>query len=751
MTFTKDVQIIFSLAVQEAQRRHHEYLMTEHLLYAMLYANESKAILINCGGNIDELRSSIDDYFDSHIESAESVDYAADNVDAVPEQTVALQRVLHYAVQHCSSAGKDSVNAGDLLVAILTEEESQTTRILTTQAIDRLTILNYISHGTTKPAATPNTDKPANDDTAPAKEKKSALECYTIDLRQKVASGDIDPLIGRKSEIQRTLQILCRRRKNNPILVGEPGTGKTAIAEGLATLLVDGDAPEILADTKIFALDIGALLAGTKFRGDFEERLKAVLNELQRQNQPILFIDEIHTIIGAGATGNGSMDISNLLKPVLASGEIRCMGATTYEEYKNLFEKDRALSRRFQKIDIHEPSVDETVSILRGLRQHYATYHDINYSDEVLQAAAELSNRHLTHRYLPDKAIDIIDEIGARFRTQTRRRKTVKVRDIETVVAEIAQIPPRSVSKDDRKTLLNLKGRLQRVIFGQDQALQQVTQAILMARAGLAHPEHPIGSFLFAGPTGVGKTEVARQLAAQLGIAFKRFDMSEYVEKHSVARLIGAPPGYVGFDQGGLLTEAITKQPHTVLLLDEIEKAHPDLFNILLQIMDHGSLTDNNGKVADFRNVVLIMTSNAGAREMSSSIIGFNGDNNQRCGSPDQALAKTFSPEFRNRLDATIVFEPLTKEAIRHIVNKFIAELQQRLRNKQVALKLSQAARNYLARHGFDHKYGARPLNRLIQEQISEPLASAILFGELADGGTAHIGCQQDTLTIHYE
>jgi ATP-dependent Clp protease ATP-binding subunit ClpA len=750
VTFAKDVQIIFSLAVQEAQRRHHEYLMTEHILYAMLYTEESKNILNSCGGNIDSLRAAINAYFDTQVESRPD---DIDDNNFVPEQTVALQRMLHYAVSHCSAAGKDVINSGDIIVAIFSEKNAQSAQVLDSQGITRLDVLNYISHGTTKASATPTkkNEEQEQPSEAPAEpEKKTALESYTTDLRQRAKDGSIDPLVGRSNELQRTLQILCRRRKNNPILVGEPGTGKTAIAEGLATLLIDANAPEVLKDAEIFALDMGALMAGTKFRGDFEERLKAVLNELGTKKQPILFIDEIHTIIGAGATGNGSMDISNLLKPVLAAGEIRCIGATTYEEYKTLFEKDRALSRRFQKIDIHEPSVSETVEILKGLRPHYAKYHHISYSDEVLQAAAELSDRYLTQRFLPDKAIDLIDEIGARFRTKTRQRKSVKVSDIETIVAEMAQIPPRSVSRDDRKTLQNLDRQLRNNIFGQDKAIQQVTQAILRSRAGLGHPEHPIGSFLFAGPTGVGKTEVARQLAAELGVAFSRFDMSEYMEKHSVARLIGAPPGYVGFDQGGLLTDAISKKPHCVLLLDEIEKAHPDLFNVLLQIMDHGTLTDNNGKEADFRNVILIMTSNAGAREMSSTAIGFNSSTSGGSSSPEQALAKTFAPEFRNRLDGTIIFTPLEPEAISHIVDKFVRELRAHLQPNAVTLKLSSAAHSYLAKHGFDHKYGARPLQRLIQEKISAPLAEEILFGALANGGTVSIGCRHDRLTFNF-
>ncbi|WP_316347103.1 ATP-dependent Clp protease ATP-binding subunit ClpA [Desulfuromonas acetoxidans] len=744
MTFSKEVQIIFSLAVQEAQRRHHEYLTTEHILYAMLYSDDSQKIIINCGGDVDRIRLDLDQYFDAEMETV------PEDEQQVPEQTAALQRVLQHAVTHCSAAGKDEVNTSDILVSILSEDKNHSTQLLSTMGIERLDVLNYISHGIgsqeNKPSSPKTKDAPEKKEKGAR--KKTALENYTVDLRQRVRDGKIDPLIGRKNELQRTMQVLCRRRKNNPILVGEPGTGKTALAEGLATLFEEDSAPAILKDSQIYSLDMGALLAGTKYRGDFEERLKAVLNELTEQEQPILFIDEIHTIIGAGSTSGGSMDASNILKPMLASGDIRCIGATTYDEYKTLFEKDRALSRRFQKIDVHEPSVDETVAILQGLRSHYEQFHNIRYSDEVLQAAAELSNRYLTHRHLPDKAIDLIDEIGARLRTQGSRRQTIQVKDIETIVAEMAQIPTRSVSRDDRKQLKHLERKLRQQVFGQDPAIHQVVRSILRARAGLGHPEHPIGSFLFAGPTGVGKTEVARQLAQQLGVAFTRFDMSEYMEKHSVARLIGAPPGYVGFDQGGLLTDAVIKKPHTVLLLDEIEKAHPDLFNILLQIMDHGSLTDNNGKVADFRNVILIMTSNAGARELSTTPIGFNAAGT---GSPDQALVKAFSPEFRNRLDATIVFSALQPEAIDSIVTKFIGEVRQRLAENLVTLKISSATRRYLARKGFDPAYGARPLGRLIQEKISDPLSDAILFGELSHGGTVHIGCRNETLTFRFE
>ncbi|MBN2645223.1 MAG: ATP-dependent Clp protease ATP-binding subunit ClpA [Desulfuromonadaceae bacterium] len=741
MTFSKEVQIIFSLAVQEAQRRHHEYLLTEHLLYAMLFSDEAQDILLNCGGHLDELREQLDRYFDREIEAL------AEEDQVVPEQSVALQKILQNTVSHCISSGREEVQLGDILVAILQETRLFATRVLGEQGIERLHVLEYISHGIQR-TPTPSNDSASPDAESPsAKPAPSALQSFTIDLKERAASGSIDPLIGRQQELQRMVQILCRRRKNNPVLVGEPGTGKTAIAEGLATRLEQGDVPEALAEAEIFALDMGALLAGTKFRGDFEERLKNVLDELHGRAMPILLIDEIHTIIGAGATSGGSLDVSNLLKPALADGKIRCIGATTFEEYKRLFEKDRALSRRFQKIDIHEPSTAETVEILKGLRPHYEAFHKVHYSDKVLEQAAELAKRHLQQRHLPDSAIDLIDEIGARFTTARHKRRRVTVDDIEQVLAQMAQIPRRSVCRDDRLSLQQLEQRLKQQVFGQDNAIEQTVQAVLRSRAGLGHPEHPVGSFLFAGPTGVGKTEVARQLARQMGIEFLRFDMSEYMEKHAVARLIGAPPGYVGFDQGGLLTDAVTKNPHCVLLLDEIEKAHPDLFNILLQIMDHGTLTDNNGKRADFRNAILIMTSNAGAREMSRPGIGFTA---QSHGSPKQALEKMFSPEFRNRLDATLTFSPLSPENMVAIVSKFIRELRERLKEKNIRLELSASANQWLARHGFDPLYGARPLARLIQESINDVLAQEILFGALRQGGRVCISCREDALTFLY-
>jgi ATP-dependent Clp protease ATP-binding subunit ClpA len=747
--FNQDVQIAFSLAVREAQRRRHEYLTTEHVLYAILFEDRGQEVLVSCGGDIQGLRGVLEEFFDKQLEAVPVSD------DFVPEQTVGLQRVLQRTVVHMHAAGKKDVGLGDLLAAILEEKNSHAAHFLEAQGIRRLDVLNFIAHGVSKvPRETASSDGAAPGKTkegAPSPSKgapsRDPLELYTVNLVQRAREGKIDPLIGRDRELTRTIQVLCRRRKNNPLYVGDPGVGKTAIAEGLALLLERGEVPDLLKGNEIYTLDLGALLAGTKFRGDFEERLKAVMAALRKKPEAILFIDEIHTIVGAGATSGGSLDASNILKPVLATGELRCIGSTTFEEYKNLFDKDRALSRRFQKIDIVEPSVEDTVAILRGLKSYYEEHHGVVYSEEALRAAAELSARHINFRQLPDKAIDVIDEVGAVFRINQRTGATVEVADIETVVASMARIPARSVSSSDRKRLRHLARDLKRQVFGQDPAVDALCQAILRSRAGLGHPEKPVGSFLFTGPTGVGKTEVARQLAAQLGVEFIRFDMSEYMEKHSVARLIGAPPGYVGFDQGGLLTDAVVKTPYAVLLLDEIEKAHPDLFSILLQVMDHGTLTDNNGKKADFRNVVLIMTSNAGAREMSANPIGFG--NLGRSGYK-QAVEKAFSPEFRNRLDAVIPFQSLDEAIILRIVDKFLDELRTRLADSAVTLKVSAAARADLARRGYDPVYGARPLARLIQTAISDVLAGELLFGRLSDGGEVRIGLRAGELTFAY-
>jgi ATP-dependent Clp protease ATP-binding subunit ClpA len=742
--FSAEVQITFSLAVREAQRRHHEYLTSEHLLYAMLFEEQGQEIIRGCGGDLSDLRRELESFFSDKLESLPG------DEEFVPEQTVGLQRILQRTVLHMQSSGKKEVGVGDLLAAILEEKKSHAAHFLGQHGVSRLDVLNYISHGVAKVSdqqdATEETER-RQTKTGKPKPGKNPLDQFAVNLLQRARDGQIDPLIGRDAELSRTVQVLCRRRKNNPIFVGEPGVGKTALAEGLALRIAAGDVPDLLASCEIYSLDMGALLAGTKFRGDFEERLKAVIVALQKKPQVILFIDEIHTIVGAGATSGGSLDASNILKPVLASGEIRCIGSTTYEEYKNLFDKDRALSRRFQKIDVPEPSVEETVAILKGLCSHYEKHHGVHYTEEALQAAAELSARHINFRHLPDKAIDVIDEAGSYARLQKRRKRTLKVADIEKVVAGIARIPARTVSRGESQRLQSLDRELKETVFGQDSALDTLCRAIWRARAGLGHPDKPVGSFLFTGPTGVGKTEAARQLAKTMGVEFLRFDMSEYMEKHSVARLIGAPPGYVGFDQGGLLTEGVTKHPYAILLLDEIEKAHPDLFNILLQVMDHGTLTDNNGKQADFRNVVLIMTSNVGAREMSANPIGF-GD--LKAGNARQAVEKTFSPEFRNRLDAIVEFASLDSRVMGKVVDKMLHELQQPLEDKGIKLQLTAAARNYLAEKGYDPTFGARPLARLLQIEIGDVVASEILFGQLRQGGSVRIGCRKGRLLFSY-
>ncbi len=744
--FSQEVQITFTLAVREAQRRQHEYLTTEHVLYAILFEDSGQEIIRSCGGDLDTLRETLEDFFVRHLETVPNRE------EAVPEQTIGLQRVLQRTVLHLQAAGKKEITVGDVLAAILEEKNSHAAHFLEGQGISRIDVLDFISHGVVKsprtaeePRGTPSSpEEPAPGRAAPSRDP---LAAFTVNLLERARQGKIDPLIGRTLELTRITQVLCRRRKNNPIFVGDPGVGKTALAEGLALRIHRGEVPELLRGFEIFALDMGALLAGTKFRGDFEERLKAVLNALAKKPKSILFIDEIHTVVGAGATSGGSLDASNILKPVLASGDLRCIGSTTFEEYKNLFDKDRALSRRFQKIDINEPTVEETVEILRGLKGQYEAHHRVTYTEEALRAAAELSARHINYRHLPDKAIDVIDEVGAYLRLHPREDRRISLTDIEAVVASIARIPARSVSASDRQLLKHLDRDLKRKVFGQDPAIDALCRSILRARAGLGHPEKPVGSFLFTGPTGVGKTEVAKQLAAQMGVEFIRFDMSEYMEKHSVSRLIGAPPGYVGFDQGGLLTDAMVKNPYAVLLLDEIEKAHPDLFNILLQVMDHGILTDNNGRKADFRNVVLIMTSNAGAREMSANPIGFG---NIELAHAKQAVEKTFSPEFRNRLDATISFRHLDERIMLKVVDKFLAELQERLREKNVTVSLSAGARSWLARRGYDSVYGARPLGRLMQTEISDVIATEILFGRLSRGGGIRIGARGDQLTFKY-
>ncbi len=746
--FSQEVQIVFSLAVREAQRRHHEFLTTEHVLYAILFEEAGQELLAACGADAERLRQGLEGYFDRHFETLEP------KADATPEQTVALQRLLQRTVAHMHSAGKKEIGLGDVLAAIAEQEHSHAAQLLQAEGVTRLDILNFISHGVVKapraeaaPAAPDLAEQTKQPVTPKPAKKVDPLEAYTLNLLARACAGRIDPLIGRAAELERTIQVLCRRRKNNPILVGEPGVGKTAIAEGLALRIRDGAVPGPLREAELFALDMGALLAGTKYRGDFEERLKAVVQALEKRPHAILVIDEIHTIVGAGATSGGSLDAANILKPMLATGELRCIGSTTYEEYRNLFEKDRALSRRFQKIDVSEPSVTETIAILHGLKKAYEEHHGVRYTAAALAAAATLSSRHINFRRLPDKAIDVLDEAGARLHLYPRPKPVIGVADIEEVVAGMARIPARKLPRSDRQKLKHLDAAIKRQVFGQNEAIDRLCKAIRRARAGLGRPERPTGSFLFTGPTGVGKTEVAKQLAAEMGVEFLRFDMSEYMEKHAVARLIGSPPGYVGFEQGGLLTDAVIRSPYAVLLLDEIEKAHPDIFNLLLQVMDHGTLTDNSGRAADFRSVVLIMTSNVGAREMSSAVIGFG---ERHPGGAGQAVEKTFSPEFRNRLDAVIAFRALDASIMEQVVDKFIGQLQQSLHERKVTLNLAPAARAELARRGYDPLFGARPLGRLIETEIGDVLAEEILFGRLTHGGKVRIGMKDGRLTFSY-
>jgi len=726
---SKDLERIIGNAVREVKMRQHEFLTLEHLLYSYTADAFGQSLLQGCGIDIDRLRKQLVQFFTDHLD-----------INPRPEheivQTVSVQRAMQRAILHIQSSGKSLVQAGDFLAAMLEEEDAFAVYYLKAQGLTRLTVLEYISH------QLPDVGGSGEGETKDAS-KQSALEKYTVDLVARAREGRIDPLIGRDEELKRTLQVLARRKKNNPIFVGDPGVGKTAVAEGLALKIARGEVPEQFAETRIFALDMGSLLAGTKYRGDFEARLKGVISELKDMDGAILCIDEIHTIVGAGSTSGGSMDASNILKPVLASGELRCVGSTTYEEYKNHFEKDRALSRRFQKIDIVEPTLAESEKILMGLKPYYEEFHGVKYQPSAIAAAVELSARHINDRFLPDKAIDVIDEAGAIFvlSGEKNRRKSVTRRDIEEVVARIARIPSARVSSSDRDRLARLEEDLGNQVFGQKEAVGMLAQAIKRSRAGLGNAERPLGSFLLTGPTGVGKTELAKQLALCLGVSFVRFDMSEYMEKHAVARLIGAPPGYVGFEQGGLLTDAIRKTPHCVLLLDEIEKAHMDMFSILLQVMDHATLTDNNGRKSDFRNVVLLMTSNAGAREMSGNAIGFKaGVEEDRALRGVGAIEKLFSPEFRNRLDAIIPFHSLTQEIMEKIVDKFMGELCAQLAVKNVTLELSPEARSWLAKKGFDPAFGARPLGRLIQKEVKDVLADQILFGELAAGGSVRIG-----------
>jgi ATP-dependent Clp protease ATP-binding subunit ClpA len=735
---SQELEFSLNSAFQVAREKRHEFITVEHLLAALLDNPSAARVIRACGGNIDELRRSLNAFLEENVPRLPP----GSKIDTQP--TIGFQRVIQRAVLHVQGVGKKEVTGANVLVAIFGEKESHAVYFLHKQNISRFDVVNYIAHGISKVPGESQGDLSAPEESEEGTTEKSPLDIFTINLNEQARLGKIDPLIGRAREVERTIQVLCRRRKNNPLFVGEAGVGKTAIAEGLAKKIVDGEVPEVLAGNTIYALDMGALLAGTKYRGDFEKRLKAVLAQLKKQERSILFIDEVHTIIGAGAASGGAMDASNLLKPVLSLGELKCIGSTTYQEYRNIFEKDRALSRRFQKIDVAEPSMEETVEILHGLKSRFERHHGVRYTQQALRAAVELSTRYINDRHLPDKAIDVIDEAGAsqHLLPPARRKKTIGVHDIEEIVAKMARIPPKTVSTSDKEALKKLERDLKMVVFGQDEAIDALATAIKMARSGLGHPEKPIGSYLFSGPTGVGKTEVTRQLAHVLGLELIRFDMSEYMERHTVSRLIGAPPGYVGFDQGGLLTEAITKHPHAVLLLDEIEKAHPDVFNLLLQVMDHGTLTDNNGRKADFRNVILVMTTNAGADRMSRASMGFTRQDHS--GEDMQEIKRLFSPEFRNRLDATIHFKPLDEQTILHVVNKFILELEAQLADKHVIIELDEAARAWLARHGHDPAMGARPMARLIQERVKKPLADELLFGRLATGGHVKVTANDD-------
>ena len=737
-------------ALAHANERRHEFATLEHLLLALAEDQDAVAVMRACGVKVDKLRQELTRYLDRDLANLVS----SGGEDAKP--TAGFQRVLQRAAIHVQSSGREEVTGANVLVALFSERESHAVYFLQQQDMSRLDAVNYISHGIAKVPGLSQQQSVhgADEDVAGervVKKGHEALDAYCVDLNEKATKGKIDPLIGREAEVERTIQILCRRTKNNPLYVGDPGVGKTAIAEGLARRIVHGDVPEVLRGVTIYALDMGSLLAGTRYRGDFEERLKAVIAELESQEgAAILFIDEIHTVIGAGATSGGSMDASNILKPTLASGSLRCIGSTTYKEFRNYFEKDRALVRRFQKIDINEPTPEDTVKILRGLKPYYEEHHAVRYTAEALRSAVELSSRYITDRKLPDKAIDVLDEVGAAqmLLPPSKRKKTISVKDVEAVVAKIARIPPKRVSRDDKETLANLERDLKTMVFGQDQAIAALASSIKLARAGLREPEKPIGSYLFSGPTGVGKTEVARQLARILGIELTRFDMSEYMERHSVSRLIGAPPGYVGFDQGGLLTDAIDQHPHTVLLLDEIEKAHPDLFNILLQVMDYGKLTDHNGKTIDFRNVILIMTTNAGAADLAKPPIGF--ERTERAGEDEDAINRMFTPEFRNRLDSIIGFKNLTPEIVNRVVDKFVMQLEEQLADRAVSIELNDAARVWLAEKGYDQKFGARPLARVIQEHLKKPLSEELLFGRLVAGGIVRVSVKDGKLAFDY-
>lgn len=743
----KDLELTLNLAFRFARERRHEYMTVEHLLLALLDNPAAGEALRSCGANIEKLRQELASFIDSTTPVLPDGELERDT-----QPTLGFQRVLQRAVFHVQSSGKSEVTGANVLVAIFSEQESQAVYLLKKIDITRLDVVNFISHGVTKTEKLEQHDEHAQEEsTETATDDSKYLENFTANLNQQAKNGHIDPLIGREHEVERAIQVLCRRKKNNPLLVGEAGVGKTAIAEGLAYRIVHKEVPEVIADATIYSLDMGALLAGTKYRGDFEKRLKSLLKELEREKDAILFIDEIHTVIGAGAASGGVMDASNLIKPLLSSGRLRCMGSTTYQEFKSIFEKDTALVRRFQKIDVAEPSVEDTTRILLGLKERYEQHHNVRYTQKAIRAAAELSAKYINERHLPDKAIDVIDEAGAsqRLLPSSKRRKVINVPEIEHVIAKMARIPEKSVSASDKDVLANLDRNLKLVVFGQDEPIEVLTAAIRLSRSGLGNEEKPIGNFLFAGPTGVGKTEVTKQLAKALGVELLRFDMSEYMERHAISRLIGAPPGYVGFEQGGLLTDAVSKHPYSVVLLDEIEKAHSDIYNILLQVMDHGTLTDNNGRKIDFRNVVLVMTTNAGVQETIRKSIGFKQQDHSHDALSE--INRTFSPEFRNRLDGIIWFKHLEADIILQIVDKFICDLQVQLDKKQVSMELSSAARQWLAEKGYDHAMGARPMARVIQEQLKKPLANEILFGRLLHGGDVKVELVNDQLSFDYQ
>ncbi len=744
---TRELEETLSFAVDEAVKLRHEYVTLEHLLFALLEDNSAREVLHNCGASLEHLGKNLEEYFANVLEKM------PENLQQIPELTSTFQATLQYALMQAESSGRKKVDGGNMLVALYQAEQSYAVYLLLQQGVTRLDILNFLSHGISKIETSETISEGVEGEilVGQTQKRKKPIESFTVELVEKAKNGEIDPIIGREEEIERTIQVLCRRKKNNPLYVGEPGVGKTALAEGLALKISEENVPEVLLNAKIFSLDMGAVLAGTRYRGDFEQRFKGILDDLKQEENAILFIDEIHTIVGAGSVSGGALDASNILKPALANGDIRCIGSTTYSEYKAAFDRDRALARRFQKIEINEPTIEETYQILQGLKRFYEAHHNVKYSDEALRTAAELAGKYINDRFLPDKAIDVIDEVGAAMKLlpEDKRPEIVTVQMVENTIARMAKIPPKTVVADEKDRLKTLRDDLKAFIFGQDEAISKVVDAIQISRAGLGHQTKPIGSFLFSGPTGVGKTELAKQLAEQLGIEFLRYDMSEYSEPHTVSRLIGSPPGYVGFDQGGLLTEAIMKTPHAVLVLDEIEKAHPNLFNLLLQVMDNATLTDNNGKKADFRNVILIMTTNAGARELSAGGVGFRNQTETK-GNAKGVIERTFTPEFRNRLDAQVPFKPLDLEIIKLIVDKFIKELNGQLIEKRVVIKLDETAKIWLAKNGFDSRYGARPMARLIHDKIKQPLANEILFGQLTDGGSVLVTEKDGELTLKF-